>query len=191
MKPIYVRHVHEALDRLLPEALPGYVHWPLKLEKEERRQATLFPGSRLYGRSSPSGAVFLHFIPHRRQEDLIAEVGWSTSGRFPVALSSRVPKARPEDEFLEQDWLIDFGELFHRRYGRGHVGWEVWSCSVGIEHPDFQKIFVQEDLASVTEEEARARADRAITTCLKDIQDVAVPYLNRWLEGQRGKQGAG
>jgi hypothetical protein len=53
MKSIYRKHVEEALDRLLPDALPGFVPVPLKLSKEERKEATLFAGSRLYARAVP------------------------------------------------------------------------------------------------------------------------------------------
>ena len=181
MKGIYLRHVHEALDRHIPEALPGYVLWPLKLSKEERKTATLFRGSRLYGRTVPEGVLFLHLIPHQRQERIQAEVGWSVGGRFPVALSSHGPVTKPLNEWAQTEWLIDFGELYHRKYGLAHLGWDVWQCSVGIDDPDFLKIFVQEDLAPVSEEQARQRAEAAVVACLRDLQDVAMPYLDEWI----------
>jgi hypothetical protein len=187
MKPIYRKHVQEALDRLLPAALPGFAHVPLKLSKEERKQATLFAGSRLFARSVPEGTQFIHLIPHRRQERLLAEVGWSVSGRFPAALTSQGPVKQPADEKAEPSWLIDFGELYHRRHRLGFLGWHVWKPSVEAEHPDYVKIFAQEDLAPVSEDEARARAEAAVTSAVADLGDVAVPYLEDWARSRRGR----
>ena len=186
MKPIYRKHVQEALDRLLPAALPGFVKVPLKLSKEERQQATLFAGSRLYGRQEREGTLFIHLIPHSRQERLQAEVGWSVSGRFPAALTSHGPLTRPADERAEPLWLVDFGELYHRKHGLGFLGWDVWKPSVEAEHPDYMKIFVQEDLAPVSEDQARARAEAAVQACLADLRAVALPYLEDWLRSRRG-----
>src|SRR5215218_5398011 len=124
MKAIYRRHVHAALDRQLGDILPGYVVRPLKPSKEERKTAILFPGSRLYCRVVSEGGLFVHLIPHRRQEKLLAEVGWSVRARFPVELSSDGPMTRPVDEMPEMEWLIDFGEIYHRKYKLGHLGWD-------------------------------------------------------------------
>jgi len=187
MKRIYRRHVQAALDRQVPAALPGYALLPVRLSHAERAQATLFAGSRLYRRLLPEGwATFIHFIPHQTQEDLLVEVGWSLSGAFPHALSSHGPARDPADERLEEAWLIPFGLLYHRRYGRGFVGWEVWTCSVSPDHPDFQTIFMLEDLAPVSDEQAQARAESAVRACLADVSDVAVPYLEAWVRFRRG-----
>ena len=180
MKAIYREHVRAALDRELPLRCVGFAPFTLKLSKAERKDATLFTGSCLYARDVPEGRQFLHFIPHRRQEELLAEVGWSVSGKFPVALTSHGPLKEPVDEMLEPDWLIDFGTLYHRKYALGFFGWEVWRCSVSFEHPDFMKIFMAEDLLPVSADLAKHRADRAVAACIKDVQDVAVPYLERW-----------
>jgi hypothetical protein len=186
MKPIYRQHVQDALDRLLPAALPGFAHVPLKLSKEERKQATLFAGSRLYARTGPGGTLFIHLIPHARQEQLLAEVGWSVSGRFPAALTSHGPLKKPADEKAEPSWLIDFGELYHRRHGLGFLGWHVWKPSVEADHPDFTRIFVQEDLLPVSEEQARARAEAAVRAALADLREVALPYLEEWVRFRQG-----
>ena len=185
MKAIYRRHVHAALDSQLPARFPGYGVRPLKLSKLERRAATLFTGSRLYSRSVPEGTLFIHLIPNRRQEQLLAEVGWSVSNRFPIELSSQGPLTKPANEFDEAEWLIDFGTLYHRRYGLGHPSWDVWKCSVDAGDPSFIKVFMEEDAMLVTEDQGRARAEAAVATCLKDLEDVAIPYLNEWIEGRR------
>jgi len=187
MKPIYRKHVEETLDRMLPAALPGFVQIPLKLSKEERKAATLFAGSRLYARSLPEGTQFIHLIPHSRQERLQAEVGWSVSGRFPAALTSHGPLTKPADEKAEPAWLIDFGELYHRKHGQGFLGWDVWQPSVGIDDPNYMKVFMQEDLAPVSEEQARARAEAAVKAALADLHDVAFPYLENWAQARRGR----
>ena len=169
----------------MPPALPGFVHTPLKLNKEERKAATLFAGSRLYARAQKEGTLFVHFIPHNRQERLQAEVGWSVSGRFPAALTSHGPLTKPADELTEPSWLIDFGELYHRKHGLGFLGWDVWKPSVEGDHPDYMKIFVQEDLAPVSEEQARARAEAAARAALADVREVALPYLEGWVRRRR------
>ena len=184
MKAIYRRHVHAALDSQLPARLSGYVVRPLKPSKLERKAATLFTGSRLYSRSLPEGTLFIHIVPHRRQEQLLAEVGWSVSDRFPIELSSHGPLTKPANELDEAEWLIDFGTLYHRRYGLSHPSWDVWKCSVDAAEPSFIKIFMEEDALLVTEDQARARAEAAVTTCLKDLEDVAIPYLNEWIESR-------
>ena len=125
MKAIYRRHVQAVLDTQLPARFPGYTVRPIKLSKLERKGATLFTGSRLYSRSVPEGTLFIHVIPHRRQEQLLAEVGWSVSDRFPIELSSHGPLTEPANELHEPEWLIDFGTLYHRRHGLGHTPWEV------------------------------------------------------------------
>jgi hypothetical protein len=178
VKPIYRTHVASALDRDVPRLL-GYQRFPLTLTKAERKDATLFPGSCVYSRDTPKGLLFIHVIPHRRQEELLAEVGWSRAGRFPVALSSHGPLTTPADEMLEPEWLIDFGSLYHRKHGRGFFGWAVWRCSVDFDHPDFTKIFMTEDRMPVSDDEAKRRADQAVTACINDLQEVAVPYLDR------------
>jgi hypothetical protein len=185
MKAIYRRHVHAALDSQLPAKLPGYVLRPLKLSKLERRGATLFTGSRLYSRSMPEGTLFIHLIPHRRQEYLLAEVGWSVSDRFPIELSSHGPFTEPANELDEGEWLIDFETLYHRKYQLGHHPWAVWKCSVDYDDPNFIKIFMEEDALLVTEDQARERAESAVAACLKDLEDVAIPYLNEWIEYRR------
>jgi hypothetical protein len=185
MKSIYRKHVEEALDRLLPDALPGFVPVPLKLSKEERKEATLFTGSRLYARAVPEGTQFIHLIPHSRQERLQAEVGWSVSGRFPAALTSHGPLHKPADEKAEPSWLIDFGEIYHRRHGMGFLGWDVWQPSVDIDHPDYMKVFMREDLAPVSDEQARTRAAAAVAEALTDLRDVALPYLEDWARSRR------
>jgi hypothetical protein len=185
VKAIYLEQVHRALDRRFPEAFPEYEPWPLKLTKEERRAATLFKGSRLYGRRVPEGALFLHLIPHRRQESFHAEVGWSVSGRFPVALSSHGPITKPADDVRkEPDWLVQFGELYYGRHRRNHLGWEVWRPSVDVDHPDYMRIFVQEDLAPVSEAQARERAEAAVEAAVKDLKEVAIPYLDEWVRSR-------
>ena len=188
MKSIYRRHVHEVLDRQLPSAFVGYVVRPIKLSKLERKAATLFPGSRLYSRAVPEGALFIHLIPHRRQERLQAEVGWSVSDRFPIELSSQGPLRKPTNELLEPEWMIDFGEIYHRKHGLGFLGRDVWTCSVSADDPNFLKIFMEEDLLLVTEDQARVRAETAVAACLKDLQDVAIPYLNDWIEARKETQ---
>jgi hypothetical protein len=184
MKPIYRKHVEEALDRLLPATLPGFVHVPLNLSKEERREATLFPSGRLYARTVPEGTLFIHLIPHNRQERLQAEVGWSVSGQFPVA-ASHGPLHKPADETAEPSWLIDFGELYHRKHGLGFLGWDVWQPSVDIDDPDYMKVFMREDLAPVSDEQARTRAAAAVAEALTDLRDVALPYLEDWARSRR------
>jgi hypothetical protein len=186
MKAIYRRHLHAALDSELPARLPGYAVRPIKLSKLERRAATLFTGSRLYSRSVPEGTLFIHLIPHRRQEQLLAEVGWSVSDRFPIELSSSGPLTNPANELAEPEWLIDFGTLYHRKYGLGHPSWDVWRCSVDADDPNFLKIFMEEDAMLVTEDQARTRADAAVAKCLTDLEDVAIPYLEEWIEFRRG-----
>jgi len=57
-------------------------------------------------------------------------------------------------------------------------------CSVDAAEPSFIKIFMEEDAMLVTEDQARARAEAAVTTCLKDLEDVAIPYLNEWIESR-------
>ena len=185
MKAIYRRHLHATLDNQLPARLHGYVLRPLKLSKLERRAATLFTGSRLYSRSMPEGTLFIHLIPHRRQEQLLAEIGWSISDRFPIELSSHGPLTNPANELDEAEWLIDFGTLYHRRYHLGHPPWEVWKCSVDAADPSYVKVFMEEDAMLVTEDEARARAEAALATCLNDLENVAIPYLNEWIESRR------
>jgi hypothetical protein len=185
MKPIYRKHVEETLDRLLPDALPGFVQAPLKLSKEERKAATLFAGSRLYTRALPEGTQFIHLIPHNRQERLQAEVGWSLSGRFPAALTSHGPLKKPADEKAEPSWLIDFGELYHRKHGLGFLGWDVWQPSVDIDDPDYMKVFMREDLAPVSDEQARVRAEAAVQAALADLREVALPYLEDWAHSRR------
>ena len=185
MKSIYRRHVHEALDSHLPTTFPGYVVRPIKLSSRERKAATLFPGSRLYSCALPEGSVFIHFIPHRRQERLQVEVGWSVSDRFPIELSSHGPITKPADELSEPEWLIDFGEIYHRKFGLGHLGWDVWRCSVSADDPSFLQVFMEEDLALVTEDQARGRAEAAVAACLKELEDVAIPYLDEWIRSRR------
>ncbi len=58
-------------------------------------------------------------------------------------------------------------------------------CSVDPADPNFVKIFIEEDAMLVTEDQARVRAEAAVTTCLKDPEDVAIPYLNQWIESRR------
>jgi hypothetical protein len=190
MKPIYRQHVQEALDRLLPAAFPGFASVPLKLSKEERKLATLFAGSRLYARSVPEGTLFIHLIPHNRQERLQAEVGWSVSGRFPAALTSHGPLTQPADEKAEPSWLIDFSLLYHRKHGLGFLGWDVWKPSVDVEHPDYMRTFMREDLEPVSEEQARQRAEAAVKAALVDLRDVALPYLEEWVESRRTRSEA-
>ena len=185
MKSIYRRHVHEVLDSQLPNTFSGYVMRPIKLSKLERKAATLFPGSRLYSRAVPKGTLFLHLIPHRRQERLQAEVGWSVTDRFPIELSSQGPISKPANELLEPEWMIDFGEIYHRRYKLGFLGWDLWKCSVDAEDPNFVRIFMKEDLVLVTEDQARERAESAVAACLKDLKDVAIPYLDEWIKSRR------
>ena len=185
MKAIYRRHLHLALDSQLPSRFPGYAVRPIKLSKLERRAATLFPGSRLYSRSVPEGTLFIHLIPHSRQEQFQAEVGWSVSDRFPIELSSHGPITEPASEVDEPEWLIDFGSLYHRKHHLGHLGWQVWKCSAEPDDPRFVRIFVEEDAMLVTEDQAREKADAAVTACLTDLQDVAIPYLNEWIEARR------
>jgi hypothetical protein len=180
VKPIYRAHVKAALDREVPRRFAGFAPLTLKLTKEERKQATLFAGSCLYGRDTPEGRQFLHFIPHRRQEQLLAEVGWSVSGQFPIALSSHGPLEKPADEMPEPEWLIDFGSLYHRKHGRGFTGWDVWTCSASFDHPDFLKIFAAEDLLPVSDQQAHDLANAAVAACLDDVNDVALPYLDQW-----------
>ena len=190
MKPIYRQHVHEALDRMVPAALPGFDHVPLKLSKEERKQATLFTGSRLYARVVPEGTLFIHFIPHSRQDNLEAEVGWSVSGRFPAVLTSHPPLKKPVDEKAEPSWLIPFALLYHRKHGLGFLGWDVWQPSVSTDHPDYMKIFVQEDLAPVSDEQAHAKAEAVVKAALVDVQGVALPYLEDWVQSRRTRSEA-
>lgn len=187
MKSIYRRHVHEVLDSQLPSAFPGYVVRPIKLSKLERKAATLFPGSRLYSRAVPEGTLFIHLIPHRRQERLQAEIGWSVTDRFPIELSSSGPLTKPASELLEPEWLIDFGELYHRKYSLGFLGWDVWTCSVSADDPNFLKVFMEEDLVLITEDQARAKAEAAVAACLSDLRDVAIPYLDGWIKTRRSR----
>jgi hypothetical protein len=184
MKSIYRRHVHEVLDSQLPTTFPGYTLRPIKLSKLERKGATLFTGSRLYSRAVPEGTLFIHLIPHSRQERLPAEVGWSVTDRFPIELSSQGPLTKPANELLEPEWMIDFGELYHRKYSLGFLGWNVWECSANPEDPSFVRIFMEEDSVLVTEDQARAKAEAAVTACLNDLRDVAIPYLEAWIESR-------
>lgn len=186
MKPIYRRYFPDIVNQQLAAALPGYTYTPLKLSRDERRKATLFSGSRLYSRIVPQGTLFIHFIPDMRQERFLAEVGWSSTGRFPVALSSHGPLKQPENELAEPEWLIDFGQLYHRKHHLGQLGWDVLRCSVAYDHPDFRRIFIEEDLAPVSEDQACDRVTRAVRACVADLQDVAVPYLDSWLRIRGG-----
>jgi hypothetical protein len=185
MKPIYRQHLQAALDDHFARELPGFAATPLKLSAKERKGATLFVGSRLYVRTVPEGSIFIHLIPHRRQEKLLAEVGWSATGRFPVELSSHGPITKPADELREPEWLIDFGEIYHRKYGLGQLGWDVWTCSASFEDPNYLKKFVEEDLAPVSHDQARERAESAAAACVKDLRDVAIPYLDEWINSRR------
>ena len=185
MKQIYRRFLAEALDAQVPRLLPGYEPWPLKLSEEARKNALLFPGSRLFGRRWAEGSTFVHVIPHRRQEDLLAEVGWSISGRFPAHLSSHGPVTEPRNEFDEDDWLVSFQTLHHRARGVAHLGWPVWECSVPFDHPEFRQTFVEEDLAPVTEDQARVRTKRAVERCLSELVTIAITYIEQWLDHRR------
>ena len=182
MKPIYLAAVHRTLDLRLPEVFPEFAPMTLKLSRAERERATLFPGSRLSSCLLPIGRTFMHFIPHRRQERLLAEVGWSETGRFPIELSSHGSLRNPVNEFEQSEWLIDLAELYHRKHNAPHLGWDVWKCSVSIEHPDFMKIFMKEDLEPVSDSEATVRAEAAVSACFATLKDVAIPYLAQWVQ---------
>ena len=181
LKRVYRDAIKAVLDHEVPRQLDGFSVFPLKLTKAERSASTLFAGSRLYARAVGDARLFIHVIPHRGQERILAEVGWSASGRFPAALSSHGPVREPADEMLESAWLIDFGTLYHRKYGRGFLGWDAWRCSLDADHPDFLKTFAAEDALPVSEDEADGRAEAAVSACIADLKDVALPYLDRWV----------
>jgi len=180
MKAIYLRQLQEVLDRALPDALPGFARSALRLSKTEREGATLFQGSRLYARTVNAGTQFIFLIPYSHRERFKAEVGWSTTGRFPAALTSHGPSQLPANELVMDEWLADFSDLYHRNRGLGHLGWDVWRCSVASDHPDFNRAFIAENMAAVSDEEARARAESAVRECVTDLQAIALPYLDEW-----------
>src|SRR5688572_8846848 len=158
-----------SLDFKLLEARPT---------KEERKRSTLFRGSRLFHSLTPSNyELFVYIIPHQRQERFMAEVGWSETGRFPWELSSQGRAPSAPNEFEAREWLIPFGDLYHRAVGRAHIGWDVWSPQVDINDPDYAKKFLLEDAVVVTKEEAQRRVEGAAHTAARDLQEVALPYL--------------
>lgn len=179
MKPIYREHLKPELARRIPATFPGFQEMPLRLTKQERKGAVLFPGSQLFACAKPGLTWFLHFIPHQRQERFMAEVGWSVRNRFPIELSSHGPIEAVKDEFLKEEWLVDFGTIYHRHHGRGHLGWDVWTCSASTRDPNFMQIFMAEDALPVTTEGALSRVSSAIDRCISDLTEVALPYLER------------
>lgn len=198
MKAIYGKHVRGELDSQMAQHFPEFEPLSLRLSKEQRKQVTLFPGSRLYRCAVGKHLhLFIHMIPHQRQERFMLEVGWSTRGRFPHELSSTTTFIKPgRDELDEDEYLVDFNELYHRKYHHGFLGWDVWTCSLEFPTLDLSRandlkykeayqaqiqawkaVFVEEDARAITEAEAHDRARRAVLQCIKDIKDIVAPYF--------------
>lgn len=191
MKAIYRKHVHEQFDGAMALRLPEFAPFVLRLTKEQRKEATLFAGSRIYRRVVAEGLhLFIHVIPHRTQEEFLLEVGWSTLGRFPHQLTSNGIPTADGTEMERQEWLIDFGGIFHRRFGRSHLGWEVWRCSVAIDDPNYIQTFIREDLAPVSDSQARERVQSAVTQCIDDIEAVVLPYFDEMLRRKQPVAGS-
>jgi hypothetical protein len=181
MKSIYRKHLRDRFDVAMAMHFPEFAPLKLLLTKDQRREAVLFPGGRVYRRVVTNNVhVFINLIPHQSQEEFLLEVGWSTLGRFPYELTSTGIAIADGSEMEKSEWLTDFGSVFYRRFGRSHLGWEVWSCSVGADAPNFMQTFIQEDLAPVTEEQAISRVERAVAQCMTDIKDVVLPYFAEW-----------
>ena len=179
MKAIYAKHVRAQLEEQMAAQFPHFEPFALRLKKDERHKATVFPGERIF-RWVPGGDLhcFISVIPHQRQEKFMIEAGWSALGRFPYDI--RRPTASPtreRKEFSLAECMVSFERLYHMKYGRAHLGWAVWKCSVDIDHPRFKEIFIEEDLAPVSEEQAFAMAKEAVRKAIEDTRDVVIPYL--------------
>jgi hypothetical protein len=125
-------------------------------------------------------SIFLVFSPHPRQEEFNLELAWSEQPEFPASLER--PSVMPSvkgDEFAGGEAIVGFYNLFPRVTGKSHLGWPVWECSASIDDPKFLEIFVREDSLPVSEVIAEERVRTAISSSLKDIESVAMPYFSR------------
>lgn len=199
MKSIYRKHVRAQMDEVLVAAAISFEPVTFKLTKEQRRSFVLFPGSWIYRRRvSNELHLFLHIIPDQKQERFLLEIGWSLRGRFPFELSGLnnfMPADKSELQFDE--YLVDFGQLYHRTCGKGFIGWNVWECSEEfpqldasrLEDADYKVEFeshlnkwreacAREDLVEMSDEEARDRSQVAVSKFIADVKTVALPYFD-------------
>jgi hypothetical protein len=81
--------------------------------------------------------------------------------------------------------FVPFASLFDLKYGRPHAFFDVWRCSVDIDHPEFLERFAAEDAAPVSDEQAAAGAQEAVAQAIREIEDVVLPYLVERVEWEQ------
>jgi hypothetical protein len=180
MKAVYFKQVAAILDERVPQQLPGFEPFKLQLAKDERTTSNVERTDRVFRRRVREGLdLFLVFCPHPRQEELYVDLAWSTRGRFPFDLQrpSLLLKSG-RGEFDREEAIFGGDQFFPRERGKSHLGWAVWRCSVGVDDPSYMQVFIQEDLAPVSEAQARSRAESAVMQGLADIKTWVLPYFD-------------
>lgn len=187
MKAVYFKQVDVALHEQVPRQLPGFEPFRLRLSKDQRSTSNVERSDRIFRRSAQDGlGLFLVFCPHPRQEELYVDLAWSTKGRFPFDLQRPSLLLRAGRAELDCDEAIFGGDqFFPRETGKSHLGWPVWRCSVDIDDPSYMQAFLQEDMAPVSERQARDRAESAVTQSLADIKARVLPYFDELIRRKR------
>jgi hypothetical protein len=181
MKAVYAKALKGALQAAFAQNLPQFEPYAVRVPKAERSSSTMQGGEQVFvWKARPDLWLFVSFIPHRTQERFTADVGWSTRQRFPWNIPR--PTVHSLDRTLDEQHLdecmIDFVDLLVRATGSGvFFGWDVWKCSLDPSHSDYKRIFIAEDLQPVDEVLAAKRAEAAATSAVREIADLAMPYL--------------
>ena len=182
MKTIYFKQIDALLHNLVPRELAGFE--PYRLRRSSRAPCNIERTDRIFRRTVRDGFdLFIVFCPNPRQEELYVDLAWSTKGRFPCDIQRPSVILSPgRTELCQEEAFFGCDQLFTRETGKSHTGWAVWRCSVDINDPNFRRVFVQEDMAPVTDEQAHNRAESAVSQCLADIKVILMPYFDELVQ---------
>lgn len=183
MKAIYTKNFHLALCKVMTERHPEFELLAVRLNKEQRRNTTISPGEKIYVWKMRNDLwIFISFVPNRSQERFMIDIGWSRKQEFPwsaTRIGSSFALERPADF---DECMIDFVDFLVKATGSGiFFGWDVWSCSVPPEDQNFKKIFVEEYMKDVNDEEAYAKAVAAVSKSLDDVDKYVFPWIRAGL----------
>ena len=179
MRTIYTKNFHRALCKVMAERHPEFEPFVVRLNKDQRRDSTISPGEKIYvWRVRDDLWVFISFVPNRSQERFTIDIGWSRKKGFPwgaTRIGSSFALERPSGV---DECMIEFVDFLAKVTGNGvFFGWDVWSCSVPPEDPNFKRIFVEEYMKDVNDDLAYTRAEMAVRKALDDTDKYAFPWI--------------
>jgi hypothetical protein len=194
MKKVYKDLFGEICKKRFTEKLTGFV--VSKTSASKMREAGIPVGSVLFESNLNNVSFYILVMPHRTQDEIQVDAGWSEENKFPYYLAQSMEFDLNDQKVQCREYMASFSIYHRNKVEAGFINWELMKSSVEIPFVDASKKsdpaylasfnaevkkcmaeMVAEDMLPVSQDQARNRICNAVDRCIADVVKYVIPIF--------------